>query len=312
MPNIQELSLAFPPVLEGTSWARKALALAASETGNLHSSHFTKLRKISYLGHYSLISFNEVVPCFFLPSVETLLVDCCADKYTYLNLDHNRKRIYYPHPKNGSSISTLVLEQSVFKPNILRGIIRQCRALKSFTFSYLNDKSIDFTGDVRFLDPPAFKEALFSAKSSLYELRLGLSAFYFPKSYGLLRPMIHSIGSLKDFLTLSTLDISIIMLLGNREDLAPRIADILPPNLKWLKLRSDRASVWYWSPKTLVERLKAFAVSESRTFQQLQFVDLRKVYEELHSWESQALMLECIRHCGLVSEFKRAGITLIL
>ena len=115
VPNLQELSLGMP---YGSRWPRRVLALFTSHSSNRHRYNFTKLRKVSYQGDNDLFDFDQAVPSFFLPSMEGILLDFCKDKWTWDNLDHNRKRIYYPMPKHGLKVTTLNLERSLFKPSI--------------------------------------------------------------------------------------------------------------------------------------------------------------------------------------------------
>ncbi|KAL8818371.1 MAG: hypothetical protein Q9191_007956 [Dirinaria sp. TL-2023a] len=259
VPNLQELSLVVP---RGSRWPRRVLALYTAQSPDWINYSFDHLRKVSYCGALKLLDFDQVVPCFFLPSVETILLDRCEDKWTWDNLDHNRKRIYYPFPKHGSKITTLKLERSLFKPNIVKGIVRSCPALRSFAFSLHHQQRLDLEKSLAIADPPKILEAISSAQNNLVELKLGISCFFY--YHWLLktqqRPLIRPVGSLRAFSKLSTLDISFVMLLGSQQDSAPTLVSVLPPALKVLKLRTDDLAHWYWDPANLFPHLMALAM----------------------------------------------------
>ena len=167
------------------------LAMAISEPPDMNRHTFANLRKVTCRGYEGLVSFNEVLPFFFIPSVETLLVDRCRDKHAYLDLDRNRKRSYYPRPKLGASVSSLSLEQSVFQPKVLKGIIQSCPALRSFTISLYDDNCDEGMEEhLQLLDPPLICEALHSARNSLVNLKLAISGFeYYEEGMAGIQPI---------------------------------------------------------------------------------------------------------------------------
>ena len=310
VPNLQELSLGTP---FGSQWPRRVLGLFTSQPSNRHHYNFANLRKVSYQGDKDLFDFNQVVPCFFLPSIEAIILDRCKDKWTWDNLDHNRKRIYYPMPKHGSKVTTLNFERSLFKPSIIRGIVRSCPALRSFTFSLHQAQRLDLEESLAVLDPPMLLDAINSARKSLVHLKLGISSFEF--YHWLLgtqrQPTIPPIGSFRTFTNLSTLEISLIILLGNLEARTPVLADILPRALQSLKLRNDHLTYWHWNPQNLYPLLMALAVDSAARLPQLKVVDLCRIKTE----PIQQMILDVgweIQQDDLASAFDKAGIKLIV
>ena len=307
VPNLQELSLGVPL---GSRWPRRVLALFTSQVSNLRHYSFAHLRKLSYQGGSSLADFNQVVPCFFLPSVEAILLDRCKDKWTWDNLDNKRKRIYYPFPKHGSKVTTLKLEHSLFKPSILKGIVRSCPALRSFAFSLHQDQRLDLEESLAILDPPSVLEAIRSTQKTLVDLKLGISSFYY--YHWLLRtqrrPFIQPIGSLRAFSKLSVLDISIVMLLGNSEESAPQLISILPPALNSLKLRTDDLTFWHWDPANLLPYLMDLAVDSAAQLPQLETITLDQIMDipntERFTWSK-------LQQSDLTLAFGKAGIKVV-
>jgi len=291
-PNVQSISFVVP---EGSWWPRDIIGRTISGPLPTNSHNFANLRHITYSGSEDkpFFNFHEVLPFFRLPSMQHVFTIGCRDPHGPEGLEKGRKRIYYPLMKVGeSSITDIELQYSEFKPRIIEGMVRSCRALESFSVSY--DLSYEYnlhgashshdhtktSHALAVLDPPELGKALSSAKNSLQVLKVYVEEFICHQAFRGLQgaPHIKPIGSLREFERLSTIEISIVILLGNEARSAPMLVDILPLSLETLHLRDDNFTVpCDWDIGGIVTHLAALAVDGSARLPKLQSVDLSKI-----------------------------------
>jgi len=291
-PNLQSISFIVP---EGSSWPRDIIGRTISGPLPANSHNFAHLQHITYAGSTDkpFFNFHEVLPFFRLPSMQRVFTIGCRDPHGPGGLEKGRKRIYYPLMRAGeSSITDIRLQSSEFKPRIIEGMVRSCRALESFSVSY--DLSYEYTlhGDshshdhtkrshaLAVLDPPELGKALSSAKQSLRILKVYVEDFICYQGFRGLHgaPQIKSIGSLQGFERLSMLEIGVVMLLGNAARAAPMLVDILPSSLEMLHLRDDNNIVYCdWDMEGILIHLVALAVDGLARFPRLRSVDLSKL-----------------------------------
>lgn len=291
-PNLQSINFVVP---EGSWWPRDIIGRTISGPLPENAHNFAHLRHITYSGSNDkpFFNFHEVLPFFRLPSMQRVFTIGCRDPHGPEGLEKGRKRIYYPLMKAGqSSITDLRLLFSEFKPSIIEGMVRSCRALESFSMSY--DLSYECpvhgtsyphdhtkrTHALAVLDPPELGKALSSAKHSLRTLKVHVDNFRcyhtFRSLYGV--PHIKSIGSLRSFERLSTLEIGVVILLGNDASSAPILTSILPLSLEVLHVRDDNNLVHCdWDMSGLVTRLVTLAVDGPTYFPRLRSMDLSKL-----------------------------------
>ena len=312
-PNLRGIFFVVP---EGSWWPRAVLALAVSGPLAPDAHDFANLRQIIFTGGTPVFNFNDILPFFFLPSMQSVITIGCRDPHGPLGLEENRKRIYYPLPKGTSEITNLSLEHSEFKPRIMEGIVRACRALETLSVSYAlrgfpdPNEYPDIYSALAIFEPRKLGEAVSSAKHSLRNLKLHVASFanhnYLTISQG--DPVIQPIGCLRSFERLSTLDIGLVILLGNDESSASLLADVLPASLESLRLRDDSLSYIYWTIGGLITHLGALAVDGPVRLPRLKSVDVSEFDEMLFGywkgdWDVEENELE--------SAFRKASIELI-
>lgn len=291
-PNLQSINFIVP---EGSWWPRDIIGRTISGPLPENAHNFAHLRHITYSGSSDkpFFNFHEVLPFFRLPSMQCVFTIGCRDPHGPEGLEKGRKRNYYPLMKAGeSSITDIRLQFSEFKPSIIEAMVRSCRALESFSVSY--DLSYEYTIHGRshshdhtrrshalaVLDPPELGKALSSAKHSLRTLKVYVENFRCYQRFRSLQgaPQIKPIGSLRSFEGLSTLEIGVVMLLGNDASSAPMLADILPSSLEMLHLRDDKNIVHCdWDTAGIVTHLVALAVDGPTRLPRLQSMNLSKL-----------------------------------
>ena len=312
-PNLRSILLSIP---QDSRWPRKILHLAVPQSSTPENDEFTRLREVEFTGWNHSFRFNEILPFFHLPSVRSVLTRGCWDPHGPLELADNRKRDPHLLPIGTSGITKIILEHSRLKPRLLERIVRSCRALESLLISYTFREALfpDLSTPSSYLtvlDPPGIRQALSWAKHSLRSLTLHAAMLVdYEAPFEIFAGLaIKPLGCLQEFEKLSWLDIGLVMLLGNDEDSAPQLPDVLPRSLEILRLRDDHIlSYYYWTLEGLVSQLMTIARDDADNDTSLVLVDVSEFNTERFGYESSEFDED---ECELEKEFEGSGIELM-
>ncbi|KAI9697875.1 MAG: hypothetical protein M1820_007662 [Bogoriella megaspora] len=217
-------------------------------------SKFKRLKDV-YLGaqiddhdfnHYEIpLVPGQFLPFFYLPalrSAEMFLPDAEGRDYRARARSEGSSIVWPLNPPRAAALTSLKLRRARATPAMLESLLIATPKLEKLEYDWWCEWPQNLHGD-------DLMRALWHVRKTLVMLKVVFTPF--DKEPIILQErgeewLSEPLGSLRGFLKLRYLEISLVVLLGYYDTTAARLSDVLPPNLLAVCFRDDLWGFSYW------------------------------------------------------------------
>lgn len=265
LPNLEELSYDVPPSSEYCDELVHLAGVSGDDPAALQRVKMITIRSTyptpaeSNYPNNSQFDFSHMRDCYLhLPSLQHAWVDRCDGSFSEKWLPQPRQLVGH-RSYEFTRLKTLELRHTGILPEALKPLLNECKGLQSFSLSL----GATYSGDRL----PGLSDALLPLKSTLRHLQVTQGL----QNDRRLVSVSKTLGSLRDFENLVSLDVCIDFLLGSEDEALVSLPDVLPPAVKGLVLRSRTI---YWQRENLIPQLWAPIGSTKDQLQSLRTIDM--------------------------------------